>query len=45
MKQTNSKRSANSAYPRAVRELIEQFALLPGIGARSAERLAFHVLK
>ncbi len=36
---------ASSAYPGAVRELIEQLGKLPGIGARSAERLAFHVLK
>jgi recombination protein RecR len=28
-----------------VRALIERFAELPGIGVRSAERLAFHVLK
>jgi len=28
-----------------VRELIEQLSKLPGIGSRSAERLAFHVLK
>lgn len=42
----SSKRSgASSAYPGAVRELIEQLAKLPGIGSRSAERLAFHVLK
>ncbi|MDF1809457.1 MAG: recombination mediator RecR [Phycisphaerales bacterium] len=37
--------SASSAYPLPVRELIEQLAKLPGIGTRSAERLAFHVLK
>jgi recombination protein RecR len=36
---------ASSAYPGPVRELIEEFARLPGIGTRSAERLAFHVLK
>lgn len=36
---------SGSAYPAPVRELIEQFAKLPGIGTRSAERLAFHVLK
>lgn len=36
---------ASSAYPGAVRELIEQLSKLPGIGSRSAERLAFHVLK
>lgn len=35
----------NIAYPRAVDRLIEQFAELPGIGRRTAERLAFHMLK
>lgn len=35
----------NAAYPRAVDDLIAEFAKLPGIGRRSAERLAFHVLK
>ncbi|MEX0875939.1 MAG: recombination mediator RecR [Phycisphaerales bacterium] len=35
----------SSAYPAPVRELIEQLSKLPGIGSRSAERLAFHVLK
>lgn len=34
-----------SAYPESVVRLIEEFAKLPGIGRRSAERLAFHVLK
>lgn len=34
-----------AAYPRAVERLIAEFAKLPGIGRRSAERLAFHVLK
>ncbi len=38
-------RQANAAYPQAVRDLIEQLSKLPGIGSRSAERLAFHVLK
>lgn len=33
------------AYPPVVERLIEEFAALPGIGRRSAERLAFHVLK
>jgi len=33
------------AYPESVVRLIDQFAKLPGIGRRSAERLAFHVLK
>ena len=32
-------------YPAPVRALIERFSELPGIGVRSAERLAFHVLK
>lgn len=35
----------SSAYPATVERLIEEFASLPGIGRRSAERLAFHVLK
>lgn len=34
-----------SAYPASVNELIDQLAKLPGIGRRSAERLAFHILK
>ncbi|MFO0830224.1 MAG: recombination mediator RecR [Phycisphaerales bacterium] len=34
-----------TAYPKAVDRLIAEFARLPGIGRRSAERLAFHVLK
>lgn len=34
-----------SAYPEPVRVLIDELARLPGIGRRSAERLAFHVLK
>ncbi len=33
------------AYPEPMDRLIEEFARLPGIGRRSAERLAFHVLK
>ncbi|MEM9373139.1 MAG: recombination mediator RecR [Planctomycetota bacterium] len=36
---------ASSAYPEPVRLLIDELARLPGIGRRSAERLAFHVLK
>lgn len=38
-------RGGSMAYPAPVRALIERFAELPGIGMRSAERLAFHVLK
>lgn len=33
------------AYPKAVDNLIAEFASLPGIGRRTAERLAFHILK
>ncbi|MCZ7634287.1 MAG: recombination mediator RecR [Phycisphaerales bacterium] len=33
------------AYPEAVDRLIERLSDLPGIGRRSAERLAFHLLK
>jgi len=33
-----------SPYPPSVRRLIEHFARLPGIGKRSAERMAYHVL-
>ncbi len=36
---------SNSAYPDSVRRLIDAFAAMPGIGRRSAERLAFHVLR
>lgn len=37
--------SKRSTYPAPVERLIEEFAKLPGIGRRSAERLAFHMLK
>lgn len=33
------------AYPKAVDRLIAELGSLPGIGRRTAERLAFHVLK
>ena len=33
-----------SVYPEPVERLIGEFAALPGIGRRSAERMAFHVL-
>jgi recombination protein RecR len=33
------------AYPDSVQRLIDELAKLPGIGRRSAERLAFHILK
>ncbi len=32
-------------YPRPIKELIEALSTLPGIGPKSAERLAFHVIK
>lgn len=31
-------------FPTALEKLVEQFARLPGIGGKSAQRLAFHVL-
>lgn len=35
----------SASLPESVRRLIDEFASLPGIGRRSAERLAFWVLK
>ncbi len=35
----------SSAYTESLNRLIEEFGRLPGIGPRTAERLAFHVLK
>ena len=35
----------NPAYTDSLNELIERFATLPGIGQKTAERLAFHILK
>src|SRR5437867_9252809 len=32
-------------HPEPVERLIDQFAQLPGVGRRSAERMAFHILK
>ncbi|HEX3356476.1 MAG TPA: recombination mediator RecR [Tepidisphaeraceae bacterium] len=34
-----------SSYTASIQNLIDQFSSLPGIGARSAERIAFHLLK
>lgn len=34
-----------SAYPGPVNRLVSELAALPGIGRRSAERMAFHILK
>ena len=33
------------SLPASLQELVEQFKRLPGIGAKSAQRLAFHLLK
>ena len=33
-----------SVFPAALENLIDCFASLPGIGKKSAQRLAFHVL-
>lgn len=38
-------RARGSVYPEPVDRLIDRLAELPGIGRRSAERLAFHILK
>jgi len=35
----------NPAYTKSLNELVEQFAKLPGIGPKTAERLAFYILK
>ena len=32
-------------FPTALQELADQFARLPGIGGKTAQRLAFHVLE
>src|SRR6185369_2531162 len=34
-----------SSYTASIQNLIDHLASLPGIGARSAERIAFHLLK
>ena len=31
-------------YSKTVNQLIEELSRLPGIGAKSAQRLAFHIL-
>ncbi len=33
------------SLPASLQELVEQFKKLPGIGAKSAQRLAFHILR
>ena len=37
--------SNNPGYPQSIRTLMEQLGKLPGVGARSAERMAFDILK
>ena len=32
-------------FPAALQELADQFARLPGVGGKTAQRLAFHVLE
>jgi recombination protein RecR len=36
---------ANPHYTDSLRKLMEMFGKLPGVGSRSAERIAFHILK
>jgi recombination protein RecR len=38
-------RSHMSSYTQSIQNLMNQLARLPGIGMRSAERIAFHLLK
>ncbi len=33
------------ALPASLQDLVEQFKRLPGVGAKSAQRLAFHILR
>jgi recombination protein RecR len=35
----------SGAYTKSLNKLIEEFGKLPGVGAKTAERLAFHILK
>lgn len=42
---SGAKSGATAAYPESVTRLIDELAKLPGIGRRSAERLAFFILK
>lgn len=40
----DSGRYSHVIFPNALENLIDQFAALPGVGRKSAQRLAFHVL-
>ena len=35
----------DSVYSESLNRLIEEFGKLPGVGPKTAERLAFHILK
>ena len=35
----------SSAYTQSLNRLIEELGKLPGIGSKTAERLAFHILR
>ena len=35
----------SSAYTESLNKLIEEFSKLPGVGPKTAERLAFYILK
>jgi recombination protein RecR len=37
--------ATNPHYTESLRKLMELFGKLPGVGSRSAERIAFHILK
>src|SRR3954468_191946 len=37
--------AANPQYTESLRNLMLMFSRLPGVGSRSAERMAFHLLK
>src|SRR5664279_5314678 len=37
--------AANPQYTESLRRLMDMLAKLPGVGSRSAERMAFHLLK
>ncbi|MEW6741181.1 MAG: recombination mediator RecR [Planctomycetota bacterium] len=36
---------ASTVYPESIRRLVDELAKLPGVGPRTAERLAFHLVR
>lgn len=44
-RRTSSSPGEGAGNPEPVERLIQEFASLPGVGRRSAERMAFHILK